>query len=165
MATLAILLTLFSFPSLRKTCRGYGQRPPHYSVPTGDQLSDRVGDAGDGVNHFESAGTVRAEQAAHDRYDPSASLTPPPLRITRLAGSIAGAGHKVTVIGAGLGSASTVYFVAGDGTAREARFRAWDDGRLMVVVPDLGPRPRGATVVVSTGEGTSAPAVFYYTGR
>ena len=165
MVTLAILLTLFSFPSFRRTCRGHGQRPPHYNVPTDARLLDPaaegVGEVDGGVNYFGSAGTARADPAE----DASASLSSPAPQVIRLAGSVAGAGHKVTIVGATLAGATKVYFVTSDGRAREARFLAWDDGRLVAVVPDLGPRPLSGAVVVSTPDGMTAPAAFFYTGR
>jgi hypothetical protein len=171
MATLAILLTLFAFPSLRRTCPGYGRRPPHYyNVPTGDRVVDVPGDAlverdDQPADYFESAGTVRADDGAPDSRGDSPRVTHPVPQVTRLAGPFAGAGHKVTVVGAGLAATTHVYFLASDGRSGEARFRTWDDVRLMVVVPDLGSRPGGATVVVETPDGTTTPAEFYYTGR
>ena len=164
MAMLAMVLTLFALSSWRRTCRGYGPPPAPYFVPTESVPSERT-DAATGMGELQSLGAVRIERSADDGKGATVVPTQPGPRIARLAGSFAGAGHKVTIVGVGLEGATAVYFVVGDGRCCEARFRAWDDGRLVAVVPDLGPRPRSASVVVSTADGTTAPAMFHYTGR
>jgi hypothetical protein len=153
MATLAMVLMLFSFPSFRRTCE---LPSPPSALPPREPWSD---------DHFRSPDAAQAPRSETDGTPAPLDRGQPVPRVARLAGSIAGAGHKVTVLGTGLVGATEVYFVTGDGRARPARFLAWDDGRLVVVVPDLGPRPLSASVVVVTPDGTTAHAGFYYTGH
>ena len=79
-------------------------------------------------------------------------------RITGYSRASGAAGSRIEIDGRGLGQTSRVLFAAPAtrGNAwRDADFRVRDDGRLIVTVPDLGPSPRPATVLVITPRGAA----------
>lgn len=76
-------------------------------------------------------------------------------QITAVVGPSAGYGHKVTIRGSRLGGARRVLFIGTERGRADARFHVWDDGHLLVSVPDLGPWEQAAAVAVVTNEGVA----------
>jgi hypothetical protein len=64
-------------------------------------------------------------------------------------------GHKVAIRGSRLGAAVRVLFIGLDHGRAAARFRRWDDDRLIAIVPDLGTDPQDAAIAVLTPEGVA----------
>ena len=117
-------------------------------------------------------GSLAAERILPEPVVPGAAANASPLPIQRgpqvldFAGRRAGRGNKVGIVGRRLKGATKVMFVGQERGRAEASFGAVDDGRLLVVVPDLGPRPQPAAIFVTTPEGSAGTAAtFHYTGR
>ena len=91
-------------------------------------------------------------------------LRPVGPRVTSV-GAISGRSGEVTIRGSGLGGCRQVMFVGTDRGRAAAKFVVWDDQHLVASVPDLGPWPQDAAVVVVGEDGVavtvpaSAPAV------
>ena len=129
------------------------------------------GDWGWNVARGGQAGSLATGRTPAARLEPAAAPGAFPLpthrgpRILDFAGGRAGRGNKVGIVGRRLKGATRVTFVGQDRGRAEASFGALDDDRLLVVVPDLGPRPQPAAIFVTTPDGSAAATMFHYTGR
>ena len=130
---------------------------------------------GDYTGNAAQGGQVGSLAAERFRVPPNepgvvARASPLPIRrgpeILDFASRRAGPGNKLGIVGRRLKGATKVMFVGQERGRAEASFGAIDDDRLLVVVPDLGPRPQPAAIFVTTPEGSAAAATtFHYTGR
>ena len=118
------------------------------------------------------AGSLASGRMLPAPVEPPSGAKASPLPIQRgpqildFAGRRAGPGNKVGIVGRRLKGATKVMFVGQERGRAEATFGAIDDERLLVVVPDLGPRPQPAAIFVTTPEGSAGTATtFHYAGR
>jgi hypothetical protein len=94
--------------------------------------------------------------------NPLRSVGPQVTSVTANGGRL---GERVTIRGSRLGECRQVMFVGADRGRARAKFVVWDDQHLIASVPDLGPWPQEAAVVVLGEDGVAvtvpagAPAV------
>jgi hypothetical protein len=171
-AALGVVLALFAVSGPRVAVRDEGERALERALRSERSLwreaqADRRTDPGPFLSSAPALPSVDGQLAA--AVDPSRTQPPPLLQgplVFDCAGRSAAPGHKVTLVGRRLRGATKVLFIGYDRGRVEARFRVWDDHKLFVVVPDLGPRAQLASIVVCTPDGSAATDVpFQYTGR
>jgi hypothetical protein len=167
-ATFAGVLALLavSGPRVSQVC--INDPPPNPLLTSDNDLPAAL--VGDALRRLDASGTTaghasapsarsRAPAAPARRRAERTIATPPSdsraPRIVALGGPRAALGHKLAIRGSGLLHTTRVLFLGADGTRSDARFGALDDGRILAIVPDLGPLEQDAAVAVVAPAGVA----------